>query len=137
MAKETKKTTKRVRNTNIGVARLYLTTPSKRTLGREGPPASDEVCPSFRVRSKSASLSVSGSLWAQDQSSVMRLERLRLQVFSMSESFFTSSEGTWLLPVSWAELSGLVLALVERCRRVPLPMQHIRFLMVAHISSSL
>lgn len=34
--KEKKKTTKRVRNANIGVARLYLTTPSKRTLGREG-----------------------------------------------------------------------------------------------------
>lgn len=52
-------------------------------------------------------------------------------------SVFASSEGGWLLPVSWAELSGLALAFVERCRRVPLPMQRSRFLKVIHISSSL
>ena len=52
-------------------------------------------------------------------------------------SVFVSSDGGWLLPVSWAELSGLALAFVERCRRVPFPMQRMRFFKVAHISSSL
>lgn len=63
---------------------------------------------------------------------------IHFQVLIMSwSSFLVSSEVRMLLPVSWPELSGLELALVDRCRRVPLPMQRMRFLNVVHISSSL
>lgn len=61
------------------------------------------------------------------------------QVFCIScSSFFISSDGGWLLvPVSCPELWRLVLAFVDLCLRVPFPMQRMRFLNVAHISSSL
>lgn len=66
-----------------------------------------------------------------------RKKRKSFQFLSKPSSFFISSEGGWLLPVSCPELSGLELAFVDLCRRVPLPMQRMRFLKVAHISSSL
>lgn len=70
---------------------------------------------------------------------VLKTRKIRkgFQFLSIPSSFFISSEGGWLLPVSCPELSGLELAFIDLCRRVPLPMQRMRFLKVAHISSSL